>query len=91
MRFHARLIGLLAVLLTGLIGLRDHIASPQGLLSLLRRELPYRTFGETAVPLHVVCADLVTGEEVVISQGDGGIGSIMGGYNRRSRHANRHR
>ena len=33
-------------------------------------ELPYRTFAETAVPLHVVCAELVTGEAVVISSGD---------------------
>jgi NTE family protein len=27
-------------------------------------------FAETAVPLHLVCADLVTGDEVVISEGD---------------------
>jgi NTE family protein len=38
--------------LLGLLGLRDHIASPEGLRSLLKRELPYRTFAETAVPLH---------------------------------------
>jgi NTE family protein len=56
--------------LLGLMGLRDHIASPEGLRSLLKRELPYRTFAETAVPLHVVCAELVTGEAVVISSGD---------------------
>src|SRR5271163_1657723 len=56
--------------LLGLLGLRDHIASPEGLRSLLKRELPYRTFAETAVPLHVVCAELVTGEAVVISSGN---------------------
>ncbi len=56
--------------LLGLLGLRDHIASPLGLRSLLKRELPYRTFAETAVPLHVVCAELVTGEAVVISSGE---------------------
>lgn len=56
--------------LLGLLGLRDHIASPEGLRSLLERELPYRTFAETAVPLHVVCAELVTGEAVVISSGN---------------------
>jgi hypothetical protein len=55
--------------LLGLLGLRDHIASPEGLRSLLKRELPYRTFAETAVPLHVVCAELVTGEAVVLSSG----------------------
>lgn len=53
----------------GVMGLRDHIASPQGLRSLLQRELGYRLFSEAAIPLHVVCAELVTGREVVISQG----------------------
>ncbi len=56
--------------LLGLCGLRDHIASTNGLQSLLRRELPYRTFAQAAVPLHVICADLVTGEQVIISAGD---------------------
>ena len=56
--------------LFGFFGFRDHIASPQGIRSLLERELPYRSFSETAVPLHLVCADLVTGDEVVISEGD---------------------
>ena len=53
----------------GVLGLQDHIASPRGLSSLLRRELGYRLFSETAIPLHVICAELVTGKEVVISQG----------------------
>src|SRR5271169_4185447 len=56
--------------LLGFFGLRDHIASPQGLRSLLERELPYKMFAETTVPLHLVCAELVTGDEVVISEGD---------------------
>src|SRR5277367_1277029 len=56
--------------LFGFLGFRDHIANPQGLRSLLERELPYKLFSETAVPLHLVCADLVTGDEVVISEGD---------------------
>ena len=55
--------------LLGLIGLRDHIASPSGVRSLLERNLPYRSFEETSIPLHIVCADLVTGEEVVLSRG----------------------
>jgi len=55
--------------LLGLAGLRDHVANPSGLRSLLERHLPYRSFGETAVPLHIVCADLVTGDEVILSQG----------------------
>jgi NTE family protein len=55
--------------LLGLVGLRDHVASPDGVRSLLERNLPYRAFEETAIPLHIVCADLVTGEEVVLSRG----------------------
>ena len=56
--------------LLGLLGLRDHVASPEGLRSLLKRELSCQTFAETALPLHLVCADLNTGEEVVISSGN---------------------
>jgi NTE family protein len=56
--------------LLGLMGLQNHVASPAGLKSLLQRELGVRLFTETAVPLHVVCADLITGEEVVLSTGE---------------------
>jgi len=55
--------------LLGLMGLRDHVADPAGVRGLLERNLPYRTFAETELPLHIVCADLVTGEEVVLSEG----------------------
>ena len=56
--------------LLGLLGLRDHVGNPQGLRALLRHELPLQTFAQTAIPLYVVCSDLVTGDEVVISEGD---------------------
>jgi NTE family protein len=56
--------------LLGLIGLRDHVGNPRGLRQLLDTELGYRTFSETAIPLYLVCADLVTGDEVIISEGD---------------------
>ena len=56
--------------LLGLAGLRGHIADPRGLRGLLERHLAYRRFEEAAVPLHVVCAEFSTGEEVVLSQGD---------------------
>ncbi|HXY75276.1 MAG TPA: patatin-like phospholipase family protein [Steroidobacteraceae bacterium] len=56
--------------LLGLLGLSDHLANPSGVRALLERNLPYRRFEETAVPLHIVCADLVTGAEVVLSRGD---------------------
>jgi NTE family protein len=55
--------------LLGLLGLKDHIADPRGLRSLLERHLAYRHFGEAAIPLHVVCAELQTGDEVVLSKG----------------------
>ena len=54
----------------GMLGLRDHVASAQGLRNLLLRELPYRSFSETSIPLDLVCTDLITGEEVVISAGE---------------------
>jgi NTE family protein len=54
----------------GFLGMRDHIANPRGLRSLLQRDLRYQRFDQTTVPLHLVCADLVTGNEVVISEGD---------------------
>ena len=55
--------------LLGFVGLADHIANASGLRALLERELGYRTFRETSVPLHVVCADNLTGHEVTISHG----------------------
>lgn len=55
--------------LLGLLGLRDHIADPRGLRSLLERHLAYRDFDETEIPLYVVCAELQTGAQIVLSQG----------------------
>jgi NTE family protein len=55
--------------LLGVVGLADHIATATGLRALLTHELGYRTFDETKVPLHVVCADGLTGQEVTISRG----------------------
>jgi NTE family protein len=62
-------LGLSWASLLGFLGLRDHVASPHGVRGLLERNLPYRSFAETQIPLHIVCADLVTGEEVVLSRG----------------------
>jgi NTE family protein len=53
----------------GLFGWRDHLASPAGLRHILETELPATDFGDLALPLHVVCADRVTGAEVVLSEG----------------------
>ena len=64
-----RALGLSWRSLLGIVGLRDHIASPAGLRGLLSEELGYADFAHAAVPLYVVCADLLTGQEVVLSQG----------------------
>jgi NTE family protein len=64
-----RALGLSWRSLLGVIGLRDHVASPRGLRGLLQSELRYSAFHETAIPLHVVCAELLTGVEVVLSSG----------------------
>jgi NTE family protein len=56
--------------LLGLVGIRDHVASANGLRALLKRELSDRRFADAAVPLHILCADLVTGADVVLCEGD---------------------
>ena len=55
--------------LLGVVGLADHIATATGLRALLARELGYHTFDQALVPLHIVCADSLTGEEVTLSHG----------------------
>jgi NTE family protein len=54
----------------GIIGLRGHIADARGLKRLLDRELPYREFSATQVPLHIVAADEASGVEVLLNSGD---------------------
>ena len=53
----------------GVLGWRDHVASPGGLKGILQGELSAKGFRDLAVPLHVVCADRTTGSEVVLSEG----------------------
>jgi NTE family protein len=52
-----------------LLGFRSHLADARGLRRLLERELPYRDFSATAVPLHIVAADQHSGAEVLLSSG----------------------
>ncbi len=49
--------------------LRDHIADSRGLSALLARELRSHEFAQLQIPLHVISADLTTGESVVLSAG----------------------
>jgi NTE family protein len=48
----------------------DHLIPNNGLAEVITRAAPARTFAETQVPLRVVTADLVTGDEVVYVNGD---------------------
>ena len=56
--------------LFGLFGNRGAVADSRGLRNLLERELSYRTFEATKVPLHIVAADETTGAEVLLNKGD---------------------
>ncbi len=55
--------------LWALAGLSGHVADSRGLRQLLARELRSRSFADLKVPLHVVGAELVSGEGVVLSAG----------------------
>jgi NTE family protein len=63
-------IGVSFATLLGLLGLRQHLAHANGLRRLLAGELPYRQIEATRVPLHIVAADLHTGDEVLLARGD---------------------
>jgi NTE family protein len=53
----------------GLLGLRDHTVSASSLRRLVRRHLEIERLEDAAVELHVVAADVLTGEEVLLSTG----------------------
>lgn len=52
-----------------LLGGSNSLVSPNGLRSLLEKHLPCETLEDTAVPVHVVATDFVSGAEVVLSRG----------------------
>lgn len=56
--------------LLGVVGLAGHVATAAGLRALLGRDLGYHSFDQAAVPLHIVCADSLSGEEVTLSRGN---------------------
>lgn len=53
----------------GLLGRGDHLVPPDGLRAQLGADLTGLDFADLALPLHVVAADVVTGEEVRLSTG----------------------
>jgi NTE family protein len=53
----------------GLLGWRDHSVSAGSLRRLMRRHLEMERLEDAAVDLHVVTVDVLTGEEVLLSNG----------------------
>jgi NTE family protein len=53
----------------GLIGVRDHAVPAGSLRRLLHAHLEFSQLEDAPIPLHVVAADALTGEEVLLSSG----------------------
>ena len=53
----------------GFVGIRDHSVPSSALRRLIHRHLTVGRLEETDVPLHVVAADVLTGDEVLLSTG----------------------
>lgn len=58
-----------ATLLSGLAGRRDHLVSDHGLRRLATRNLEITRLEEASIPLHLIAYDLLSGQEVRLSQG----------------------
>ena len=56
--------------LLGFLRRRDFLLGSHGLYQLVHTHLPYRVLEEAQVPLHIVATDLLSGEPVVLSQGE---------------------
>jgi NTE family protein len=56
--------------LKGLLGKRSHLFDGETFRHFLSSRLPYSRFEETMLPLHIVTSDFVSGEEVILSQGN---------------------
>ncbi len=53
----------------GVLRHRDHLVKADGLRRLLERYLPYRQLEDAPLPVHIVAADMLTGQEVLLSSG----------------------
>jgi NTE family protein len=53
----------------GALGARDHAFPPSGLRRVIERHCDFARLQDAAVPVHVVAADVLTGEEVLLSHG----------------------
>jgi NTE family protein len=57
-------------MMLALAGARDALCSAQGLERLVRRHVPFARLEDAAIPVHLVATDLLSGEEVLLSDGD---------------------
>jgi NTE family protein len=55
--------------LLGFVGARDHLVPESGLRRLVGEHLEHCALEELPIPLHVVAVDVMTGEEVLLSEG----------------------
>ena len=55
--------------LTAVTGRSRAVVSPDGLRDLLSAHIPFRRLEDAPVPQHVVAADVLTGEDVLLSAG----------------------
>jgi NTE family protein len=52
------------------LGAQESLFSPAPLARMLAAELPYKRLEQAGIPVHVVTADLLTGQGVLLSDGD---------------------
>jgi NTE family protein len=57
------------MLISGLLGRRDHLVPAQALRALIGRYLQFEDLADAPIPLHVVAFDLDQGREVLLSEG----------------------
>src|SRR3954453_19452675 len=51
-------------------GARPSLCSPKNLERLIGRHVPYQRLEDSSIPVHVVVTDVLSGKEVLLSQGD---------------------
>lgn len=56
--------------LLALAGRSDSLCTDRGLRRLIAAHLPYRNLEDAAIPVHIVTTNVLSGEEVLLSEGD---------------------
>lgn len=55
--------------LMGFLGAKDHLVPSSGLRRLIERRITVDRLEQLSIPVHVVAVDVITGEEVLVSEG----------------------